>query len=158
MMTWSTQSGIVATPMSKESSPATPVEVDWDDLCRSAGPYPKSAFDFVRDGLAHTVSTIHSDAPEGARHVSGQQLCMGLREYAILKYGLLAPAVLAHWNLARTDDFGRIVFAMVDAGLMSKTPQDSLDDFRSVFDFAEAFSREQIAARLRHVAPVRQTV
>jgi len=144
--------------MSKDHSPIQTIEVDWSELCRAAGPYPKDAFDFVRDGLAHTVATVSADGPEapgGGRHVSGQQLCMGLREYAILRYGLMAPAVLAHWNVARTDDFGRIVFAMVDAGLMSKTPQDSLDDFRAVYDFAEAFGRDQVAARLRRSSPVR---
>ena len=58
----------------------------------------------------------------------------------------MAPAVLKHWNVKRTDDFGRIVFAMVDAGLMTKTPDDSIEDFRGVFDFTEAFSREALAA------------
>lgn len=158
MMTRRHESDIVAPPMSKDSPKTSATEIDWDDLCRSAGPYPREAFAFVREGLSHTVSTVQADGPEapgGGRHVSGQQLCMGLRDYAIVKYGLMAPVVFAHWNVARTDDFGRIVFAMVDAGMMSKTPQDSLDDFRAVFDFAEAFGREQISSRLRHAGPVR---
>lgn len=161
MMTPLRESGIVDPSMSKESPQTATVEIDWGDLCRAAGPYPKEAFDFVRDGLAHTVATVQADGPEapgGGHHVSGQQLCMGLREFAILKYGLMAPAVLAHWNVARTDDFGRIVFAMVDAGLMSKTAQDSSEDFRAVYDFAEAFSFDQVAARLRRASPMRQGV
>jgi len=44
----------------------------------------------------------------------------------------------------RTDDFGRMVFAMIDAGLLTKTPQDSFEDFRGVFDFGEAFSRDRL--------------
>ncbi|MBM4113670.1 MAG: hypothetical protein FJ253_09945 [Phycisphaerae bacterium] len=146
--------------MSKASKNVTSIEVNWNELCRAAGPYPRDAFDFVREGLAHTVRTMEADGPDapgGGRHVSGQQLCIGLRDYAIVKYGMLAPTVLASWRIARTDDFGRIVFSMIDAGLMSKSPQDSAEDFRSVFDFAEAFGREQIAARLRTSAMVRQT-
>lgn len=147
--------------MSKPASPSAATEFSWEELCRAAGPYPREAFDFVREGLAHTVTACGADGPEapgGGRHVSGQQLCLGLRDYAIVKYGLLAPAVLAHWNVARTDDFGRIVFAMVDAGMMSKTAQDSLDDFRAVYDFAEAFARDQVVSRLRQGAPVRRSV
>jgi uncharacterized repeat protein (TIGR04138 family) len=90
------------------------------------------------------VGRMQSDS----RHVSGQQLCLGLRDYAIKRYGMMAPAVLRAWNLRATDDFGRIVFAMIDHGLMSKTADDSLEDFRSVYDFDEAFAREEL---LRHV-------
>lgn len=73
------------------------------------------------------------------RHVTGQALCEGLRCYAIEQYGLLARTVLRRWKITSCQDFGRIVFAMVDAGLMSKTAEDSLSDFDNVFDFAEAF-------------------
>jgi len=67
--------------------------------------------------------------------VSGQQLCLGLRDFAIKQYGLLAKTLLSRWNIKSTEDFGHIVYAMVDAGLMRKNDDDSLDDFRGVFDF-----------------------
>jgi uncharacterized repeat protein (TIGR04138 family) len=57
-------------------------------------------------------------------------------------------AVLAGWNVRRTDDFGRIVFAMIDAGLFSKSSRDSIDDFRGVFDFQEAFSRDRLVSAI----------
>jgi uncharacterized repeat protein (TIGR04138 family) len=72
--------------------------------------------------------------------VSGQQLCLGLRDFAVEQYGLLARAVLRSWGVTRCDDFGRIVFAMVEAGLMQKTQDDDLTDFEGVYDFAEAFA------------------
>ncbi len=62
---------------------------------------------------------------------------------------MLAPTVLATWNIRRTDDFGRIVFAMIEHGMMSKTPQDTIDDFRGVYEFDEAFHPEQMAGALR---------
>ena len=71
-----------------------------------------------------------------------------MREYAIKRYGLLAPVVLEHWKVRRTDDFGRIVFAMIDSGMMSRTQEDSMEDFQGVFDFREAFSREELLAHL----------
>jgi uncharacterized repeat protein (TIGR04138 family) len=126
-------------------------ELDLRDVARSAGPYPIEAFLFVRDGLSHTVEEVHRDIDplsDTSRHVSGQQLCLGLRDYAIERYGMLAPTVLGTWNIRRTDDFGRIVFAMIEHGMMSKTPQDSLDDFRCVYDFDEAFARDELLRRI----------
>jgi uncharacterized repeat protein (TIGR04138 family) len=117
---------------------------DWKFLRDKAGPFPPQAYQFVREGLAHTVKNIHGDTPsmmseEEGRHVSGGQLCMGLRDFALKQYGRLAKMVLASWNITETADFGRIVFAMIDAGLMRKTEEDTMDDFQGVFDFEEAF-------------------
>lgn len=115
--------------------------------------YPVDAFEFVTKGLAYTVDRIHGKldpkAPLKNRHVSGAQLCMGLRDYAIEQYGMLAKLVLNRWRITRSEDFGQIVFAMIDAKLMSKTDEDSLHDFVDVFDFDEAFKpRVQLGERL----------
>ena len=126
-------------------------ELDWKKILSTAGPYPIEAFSFVREGLSYTAQHLHEnpqDLSEAERHISGQQLCLGLRDFAIEKYGLLVAVVLDHWQVCRTDDFGRIVYAMVEAGLMSKTPSDSLADFREVYDFGEVFSRQEILARI----------
>lgn len=76
---------------------------------------------------------------ESSRHVNGQQLCLGLRDYAIKRYGKLARTVLRQMNIHETQDFGRIVFAMVDAKQMSKSQGDKFEDFSAVFSFSEAF-------------------
>ena len=126
-------------------------EVDVCKMLRNAGPYPIEAFAFVREGLSYTVERVHhqpSSLEKADHHVSGQQLCFGLRDLAIEKFGLLAPLVLSHWKISRTDDFGRIVFAMIDAGLMSRTDEDSADDFRAVYEFEEAFCRNELLGRI----------
>jgi uncharacterized repeat protein (TIGR04138 family) len=125
-------------------------EIDWKRVVEAAGPYPIDAFNFVREGLSFTAHKVHEDMAslhEQDRHISGQQLCLGLRDYAINRYGMLAQAVLDHWHIHRTEDFGRIVFAMVEQGVLSKTQDDTLDDFRGVYDFAEAFSVNEVMAR-----------
>ena len=110
--------------------------------------YPVDAFVFVQRGLDFTVRRLHGEpephdeddpADMPSRHVSGQDLCMGLRDFARQEYGLLAGTVLGRWRVQRTEDFGHIVFAMVDAGMMHKTEQDSISDLRNVFAFGEAF-------------------
>ena len=126
-------------------------------ILAKAGPYPLAAYAFVQEGLRFTVRRVHEDrtTDEGlggmgsSDHVSGQQLCVGLRDYAIEQYGMLARAVLEHWQIRRTDDFGRMVFALIEAGAMSKTPQDTPDDFVAVYDFDEAFAREHVLQAMR---------
>jgi len=122
-----------------------PQELDLKKVLDDAGGYRIEAYRFIRDGLAHTVRMTHgvsenelADSDE-SRHVNGQQLCMGLRDFALKQYGLMARPVLDRWGIRETADFGRIVFAMVDAGLMRKTDEDSLADFQDIFDFEEEF-------------------
>lgn len=118
-------------------------EPDFRTIAQHAGPFPPQAIEFIKEGLAHTVKLTHGDgesSEDESRHVNGRQLCLGLRSYALRQYGRLARTVLKSWNISTTEDFGRLVFAMIQAGLMRKTDQDSLEDFRNVYDFDEAFA------------------
>ncbi len=113
-----------------------------EQVVDECGRYPIEAFEFVRHGLNHTVQKIHGNSrvqSDETCHVSGQQLSWGLRNYAVETYGLLARTVLLHWGILRTDDFGRIVFSMVDNKLMQKTEDDDIRDFSNVFNFDSAF-------------------
>jgi uncharacterized repeat protein (TIGR04138 family) len=111
------------------------------EVVECVGVYPLEAFEFVQRGLSHTVHKIHGQRtdPKISLHVNGRDLCLGLREFALMQWGMLARTVLARWNITSTWDFGRIVFAMIEHGLMQKTEQDTIDDFKNVFDFKTAF-------------------
>lgn len=125
----------------------TEQDIDIKAIFERAGGYSPACLPFIRDGLAHTVEMVHGQ-PESAlleledeqRHVSGQQLCLGLRDYAIQRYGMMAKPVLHRWGIRNTRDFGQIIFAMVEAGLMRKTDDDTLADFEGVYEFDEAFA------------------
>ena len=73
------------------------------------------------------------------RHVSGRDLCWGLRDYALQRWGLLARTVLNSWRVEDTQDFGKIVFGFIDFDLMRKRPEDAVEDFHEVYSFREAF-------------------
>lgn len=117
--------------------------------------YPREAMDFVSAGLTHTVMLVHGSQAEAveddSRHVSGPQLCEGLRDFAIRRFGLLAPVVLSQWNIHSTDDFGRLVFAMLAMGKLGKTDRDRIEDFHAVYDFADVFSDRMLADAVRQV-------
>ena len=112
-----------------------------DQAIEEQGLYPREAFDFVRRGLSYTVERIHAQRiePGASRHVSGRQLCEGLRDLAHAQWGMVARAVLSKWNIRRSEDFGKIVFTLVELGELSKTDEDNIEDFKGVFDFAKAF-------------------
>lgn len=118
--------------------------------------FPIDAFLFVQRGLDFTVCRLHGepdpldeaadypdppdDLSDSSRHVSGQELCRGLRDFAIHEYGLMARTVLSRWGITSSRDFGEVVFAMVEGGLMHKTDNDTIRDFLDVFDFTTAFA------------------
>jgi len=98
--------------------------------------YTPEAYLFVRGGLDHTVRQL-----EKPRHVSGQELLDGMREYALKEFGPVAKRVLSEWGINECIDFGNIVFNLVNEGLLGKTDEDSLEDFMDGYDFHEAFIR-----------------
>ena len=113
----------------------------WDD-----GRYPPEAYEFLHHGLEHATSkAFGGSAPDEPRHVSGQQLCEGLRELALERWGLLARTVLGQWNIHRTRDFGEMVFFLIEQGLMGRQESDVIEDFDSVYDFDQAFGGYGIA-------------
>lgn len=107
-------------------------ELDWDELIGK----------YHRGELAPAV-VEDIDAAGGCenlnRHVSGRELCWGLRDFAIQRWGLMARVVLESWKVKSTIDFGRIVFGFIDFNIMQKQPADRLEDFENVFSFREAF-------------------
>jgi len=123
--------------------PQEPQPKSLQQLADEVGLFPPQAFDFIEEGLRHTVLQIHGREKPGeepaCRHVSGPQLCDGLRELALAKWGMLARTVLRRWNITSTLDFGRIVFALIGAGQMQKTDEDTLEDFRNLYDFKNTF-------------------
>lgn len=73
------------------------------------------------------------------RHVTGQELCEAIRQYAVQQYGYMAKTVLNNWGVYTTRDFGEIVFNLIRIGQMSKTAEDRLEDFENVYDFQTVF-------------------
>jgi uncharacterized repeat protein (TIGR04138 family) len=109
-------------------------DLDWNDLvaAHEAQQLPKPIMDAI--DTAGGCEKLN-------RHISGRQLCWGLRDLALARWGMLARTVLESWNIRDTRDFGRIVFAFIDLEMMRKQPEDRVEDFDGVFDFREAFDR-----------------
>jgi uncharacterized repeat protein (TIGR04138 family) len=105
------------------------------DLAERRGVYRPQAYVFVLDSLEHATDELGETT-----HVSGGALLDAIRELGRDRYGVMAGDVFNAWGVSATIDFGRIVFHLVDAGLLRKREQDSLSDFIDRFDFQEAFA------------------
>lgn len=101
----------------------------------TGGHYDERGYLFVLAAVEHLQSQL-----EVRRHVGGAELAWTCREFALKQFGLMAESVLAHWGITRTDDIGRIVFTLVEVGLLVTQPGDRESDFASVYDFHEAFT------------------
>jgi len=103
--------------------------------------YTREAYTFVREALDFTQKLIGKETHGQIRHVSGQELLDGIRQFALQQFGPMTVTVLEEWGVRNCRDFGEIVFNMVEIGLLAKTDKDSRDDFRSGYDFADAFRK-----------------
>jgi len=101
------------------------------------GPYALGAYDFVLRGLDRTIRSL----PE-LRHVSGQELVRGIESFAKDEFGPMAKHVLNAWGVTCTQDFGQIVFDLVEQGVLRKTDEDRIEDFADGFDFQTAFEQD----------------
>lgn len=98
------------------------------------GHYNERSYLFVLAAIEYLQTRL-----EARRHVSGAELAWACRDFAQEQFGLLAPHVLRHWGVTRTEDFGRIVFTLVEVGLLVTQPGDHEADFEAVYAFADAF-------------------
>ncbi len=116
--------------------------------------YPIDAYIFVRDALAYASDSLElgsqcypADAEVDAstqlarreRHLTGQQLCEAIRQYALNQFGYMAKVVLKNWSIDRTGCFGDIVYNMIDLGIMKKSSQDKRAHFDDVYEFDDVF-------------------
>jgi uncharacterized repeat protein (TIGR04138 family) len=82
---------------------------------------------------------VHAAASITKDHVSGREVAEAFRSLALREMGAAALSILSRWGIRSTDDIGAIVFTMVEFRVLGVRPEDSLDDFHAVYDFATAF-------------------
>lgn len=107
-----------------------------DRLRKKEPKYQAGAYQFVHEALDFRVSQLSE-----RRHISGQELLEGVKQYAFEKFGPMARTVLNHWGLEAGEDVGRIVFLLIEVGVLSKTEEDTLDDFAGIMRFDDEFEK-----------------
>ena len=105
--------------------------------------YTREAYGFLKEALDFTMDKerkrMGKAVSKTQRHVTGQELLEGVREYAVEQFGPMAYTVLTSWGLERCEDFGEMVFNLIEYGVFSKNEDDTKEDFAAIYDFEEAF-------------------
>lgn len=123
--------------------------------------YSVEAYEFLCQALAYTQQVVRPDGTRSRpstrnetksvgpddrviQHVTGQDLCEGIRRFALDQFGLMAPTVFRCWGVRETSDFGKMVYHLIESGLWHKSESDSIEDFSDQFDLDTAFTAEAI--------------
>jgi len=110
-----------------------------DSIVASDPRYQRDAYVFLRDALDFTTKQQKKVRGARVRHVSGPELLGGVRQYALKEFGPMVMTVFDSWGVHSCEDIGNMVFNLIDAGIFGKTEEDSIEDFKNVYDFDEAF-------------------
>src|SRR6476659_6148414 len=101
--------------------------------------YQRDGYIFLRDALDFTTKQQKKVKGVSVRHVTGPELLDGVRQYALKEFGPLVMTVFDNWGIHSCEDIGNMVFNLIGAGVFGKTEEDSIEDFKNVYDFGEAF-------------------
>ena len=104
------------------------------EIRKRDGKYNERAYVFVLAALEFAQTKLTA-----RRHLTGVELAWACRDFALEQFGMLANSVLTHWGIHTTEDFGQIVFMLIEVGLLASQASDRLEDFERVYDFAEVF-------------------
>ncbi len=110
-----------------------------DQIIEEDPRYDEEAYVFTREALDFTIKMLGKPQEGDKRHVSGQELLQGIQKYALQEFGAMARTVLKRWGVKSSEDFGEIVFNLVDKGVLGKTEKDRRADFASAYDFVSVF-------------------
>jgi len=101
--------------------------------------YSMEAYYFVREALDFTQKKlVRNKKIQQPQHISGEELLEGSRNFTLKEYGPMGFFVLAAWGINQSSDIGELVFNMVESNLLSKTDEDTREDFSGGFKFSEA--------------------
>jgi uncharacterized repeat protein (TIGR04138 family) len=100
---------------------------------------PESRSSDSKTGDSKTGGSSQKESENPENHLTGQQLCEGIRLYARDQYGYLAKLVLNSWGIHTTSDFGEMVYNLIRIEQMKKSPSDRREDFDDVYEFENAF-------------------
>jgi uncharacterized repeat protein (TIGR04138 family) len=116
------------------------------------GRYQAEAYRFVQEAIRYTQKAL-GRTKTGHQHVGGKELLNGIRDHALATFGPMTPTVLAEWGVHSCEDFGEIVFNLIQFDQAKKSQSDSREDFKGGYDFDEAFRKPFLPSKPRAMEP-----
>lgn len=108
-----------------------------DNILERDRRFEPGAFFLLKEALDFTLKrTLEEGGQE--RHVSGQELALGFRDYVLQEFGPMAFTLLREWGVHTCSDLGDMVFLLIEEGMFGKQDSDTKEDFCDHYDFEEA--------------------
>lgn len=118
---------------------ALTLEMKLEELAHADRRYALEAYQFVFEALDYVLAHPGCRKSTASRHITVTELLEGMRRFGLSHYGPLARCVFESWGVYSTEDFGEIVFRLIDSRLLHQGEHDRKEDFSGAFDFREAF-------------------
>jgi len=115
--------------------------------------YHRDAYFFLKEALDYTQKLVCKENGGKVRHVTGQELLEGIRQFALTQFGPMTTTVFEEWGITHCRDFGNIVFNMIETRLLAKTDTDTLADFEGGYGFEDAFRKPFLPSKKSACAP-----
>ncbi len=129
---------------------ALSLETKIEDLVRADRRYSAEAYQFVFEALDYVLTHPGCRSNPATRHIAVSELLEGMRRLGLERFGPLARCVFESWGVYSTEDFGEVVFTLIENDLLHQGENDSKEDFAGGFDFAEAFEQAWRPAQRLH--------
>jgi uncharacterized repeat protein (TIGR04138 family) len=100
--------------------------------------YDGQAYFFLKEALDFTLKRFLDEATGRNRHVSGQELLEGFRDYALEQFGPMAATLMKEWGILQSRDVGNMVFRLIEEQVFGKQDSDKSEDFEGLFDLDTA--------------------
>lgn len=124
----------------------TDIANDINSILKKDNSYKAESYIFLLNSLDYTLETFKKrhNRLVSQRHITGQEMSYGIKDFAIKLFGPTAKLVLNSWGIYKTIDFGKIVYNLIEVGLMGKNSKDKLSDFENVFNFENVFIKNYV--------------
>ena len=107
-----------------------------EEICDKDPRYKQESYEFVMEALSYAQKRLSR-----AKHVSGMELLEGIKELLLERFGPMTMPVLKCWGIQTTQDFGNIVFNLVQNKILNQNEEDSFEIFKNGYNFEEVFER-----------------
>lgn len=107
------------------------------------------AYFLLKDALDFTLKRITASNGGQPRHVTGAELVLGFRDFALEQFGPMASTLLREWGVTDSSHIGAMVFHLIDEQVFGKQESDTPEDFVGVIDLIQSL-REPFLPRKQH--------
>ena len=108
-------------------------------VAESDGRYDKEAYFFLRDVVDLAAELARQKNDGELRHVRGPEILGAFRQLGVARFGPMAKMVFEEWRVQACEDVGEMVLALINASIFGKSDDDSIEDFKAIYTFDEAF-------------------